>query len=340
MAALTLGWGYAIMRVMKALVYNQQGRVQLERDWPQPRPAPHTALVMVHLAGICDTDIEVSRGYRGWHGVLGHEFVGEITAVRDGEGSEHLLGSRVVGEINLACGHCSRCLAGMPSHCANRTVLGIQSHDGSLAQFLTLPLVNLHLVPDSVPDEEAVFTEPLAAACEILTQVDIKVNDRVVVLGDGKLGQLCAQVLALTGCQLLVVGKHEDKLELLRQRGIAAILVDPAHDLHEFDIVVEATGSAAGFGMAVAMLRPRGTLVLKSTYKGKAEVDLNELVIKEINLIGSRCGPFDPALRLLKQQLVDVRPLISAAYSLDDAELAFQHAQTPGTLKVIVDCRL
>ncbi len=328
------------MPLMKALVYNQEGCVQLDRDWPQPQPALGEALVLVHLAGICNTDIEISRGYKGWHGVLGHEFVGEVAAVRDSEGSEHLLGQRVVGEINLACGDCSRCHAGMPSQCANRTVLGIQGHDGSLAQFLTLPIANLHPVPDSVPDDEAVFTEPLAAACEILTQVSVGMGDKVVVLGDGKLGQLCAQVLALTGCQLLAIGRHEDKLALLRQRGIATLLVEEAHGLGEFDIVVEATGSAAGFATAVTLLRPRGTLVLKSTYAGKVSVDLSQLAVDEINLVGSRCGPFDPALLLLKQGLVDVRPLISAAYSLDDAELAFQHAQAPGTLKVIVDCRL
>lgn len=325
---------------MKALVYNQDGKVQLEHEWPMPQPAPHEALVMVHLAGICATDIEISHGYKDWHGVLGHEFVGEVVAVRDGEGSEHLLGQRVVGEINIACGDCSRCRLGMPSHCANRTVLGIQGRDGSLAQYLTLPLVNLHLVPDGIPDDEAVFTEPLAAACEILTQVDVQPSSRVAVLGDGKLGQLCAQMLALTGCQLLVIGRHEDKLELLKQRGIATLLAAQADSLSEFDIVVEATGSASGFAAAVAMLRPRGTLVLKSTYAGKANIDLSQLAVEEITLVGSRCGPFDPALRLFMQHAVDVHPLISAAYSLDDAELAFQHAQTPGTLKVLVDCRL
>ncbi len=323
---------------MKALVYNQQGRVQLERDWPQPQPAPHEALVKVRLAGICNTDIEISRGYKGWHGVLGHEFVGEVAAV-NGEESEQLLGRRVVGEINIACGDCARCLADMPSHCARRTVLGIQGRDGSLAEFLTLPLANLHLVPDSIADEEAVFTEPLAAACEILTQVQIGAEDKVAVLGDGKLGQLCAQVLALTGCRLVAIGRHREKLELLKRRGIAVLLTGEASGLGEFDIVVDATGSAAGFAAAVAMLRPRGTLVLKSTYAGKAEVDLSQLVVSEINLIGSRCGPFAAALSLLKQGAVEVRPLVSTAYSLDDAELAFQHAQVPGTLKVIVDCR-
>ncbi|PZR97638.1 MAG: alcohol dehydrogenase [Candidatus Chloroheliales bacterium] len=324
---------------MKALVYNQQGRVQLERDWPQPQPAPHEALVKVRLAGICNTDIEISRGYKGWHGVLGHEFVGEVAAV-NGEESEQLLGRRVVGEINIACGDCARCLADMPSHCARRTVLGIQGRDGSLAEFLTLPLANLHLVPDSIADEEAVFTEPLAAACEILTQVQIGAEDKVAVLGDGKLGQLCAQVLALTGCRLVAIGRHHEKLELLKRRGIAVLLTEEASGLGEFDIVVDATGSATGFAAAVAMLRPRGTLVLKSTYAGKTEVDLSQLVVNEINLVGSRCGPFADALLLLKQGAVDVRPLISATYSLDDAELAFQHAQAAGTLKVIVDCRL
>jgi threonine dehydrogenase-like Zn-dependent dehydrogenase len=325
---------------MKALVYNQQGRVQLDPDWPQPQPAPHEALVMVHLAGICNTDIEISRGYKGWRGVLGHEFVGEIAAVRDGEGSEQLLGRRVVGEINVACGDCTRCLADMPSHCARRTVLGIQGRDGCLAEFLTLPLANLHLVPDSIPDEEAVFTEPLAAACEILTQVQVGVDDKIAVLGDGKLGQLCAQVLALTGGKLVAIGRHRDKLELLKQRGIATLLAEEARGLGEFDIVVDATGSANGYATAVAMLRPRGTLVLKSTYAGKAKVDLSQLVVNEINLVGSRCGPFAAALLLLKQGAVDIRPLISATFSLDDAELAFQHAQVPGTLKVIIDCRL
>lgn len=324
---------------MKALVNSEAGGVQLERDWPMPQPGAEEALVMVHLAGICNTDLEISRGYKGWHGVLGHEFVGEIAAVRDGGGSEILLGQRVVGEINLACGHCARCLADMPGHCANRTVLGIQGHDGSLAEFLTLPLVNLHLVPDSIADEDAVFGEPLAAACEILTQVSIGAGDKVAILGDGKLGQICAQVLALTGCKLIVVGKHADKLALLRQRNIGTLFAEQALELCDFDVVVEATGSASGFASASAMLRPRGTLVLKSTFAGKSEVDLSQLVVNEINLVGSRCGPFDAALRLLKQGLVDVRPLISATYPLSDAVTAFGQAAAPDVLKVLVDCR-
>jgi threonine dehydrogenase-like Zn-dependent dehydrogenase len=324
---------------VKALVYKQDSQLLLERDWPMPRPGAGEALVMVRLSGICNTDLEITRGYKGWHGVLGHEFVGEIAAVNDGEGSEYLLGQRVVGEINLACGHCARCLADMPSHCANRTVLGIQGHDGSLAEYLTLPLANLHPVPDSIPDEEAVFTEPLAAACEILAQVDIRPGDKVAILGDGKLGQLCAQVLALTGCKLIVVGKHADKLALLRQRDIGTLLLEQATDLDDFDIVVEATGSAAGFATALTMLRPRGTLVLKSTFAGKSEVDLSPLVVNEINLLGSRCGPFAAALSLLKQGAVDVRPLISATYPLSGALAAFERAAAPDVLKVLVDCR-
>ncbi len=324
---------------MKALVYHPDGRVVLERDWLEPQPGSGEALVRVRIASICNTDLEISRGYKGYHGVLGHEFVGEVAAVRDGEGSEAWLGQRVVGEINIACGYCPRCLADMPTHCANRRVLGILGQAGSLAEYLTLPLVNLQRVPAAMTDEQAVFTEPLAAACQILAQVEIDAAQRVAVLGDGKLGQLCAQVLALTDCKLVVIGRHKEKLALLKRRGIEVLTANRAASLRDLDVVVEATGSAAGFAAAMAMLRPRGTLVLKSTYAGTLDADMSELVVNEITLVGSRCGPFPAALSLLKQGRVDVAPLISATYPIDEAEAAFARAQERGTLKVLVDMR-
>ncbi|MBP7692295.1 MAG: alcohol dehydrogenase catalytic domain-containing protein [Anaerolineales bacterium] len=297
------------------------------RDTPQ---GAGEALVRVRLAGVCHTDIELTRGYYPYAGVLGHEFVGVVASA----GLWH--GRRVVGEINAVCGECAACRHGRRSHCERRTVLGIINRDGAFAEYLRLPLENLHAVPEDLSDEEAVFTEPLAAALEILQQVHVRPEDTVVVVGDGKLGLLCAQVLALTGCRLTVLGRHADKLALLEQRGIAIALADAAPALAA-DIVVEATGRPAGFELARRLVRPRGTLVLKSTYAGRLTVDMSRLVVDEITLVGSRCGPFPAALAALAGRRVDVRGLIQARYPLAAALTALEHAQQPGVLKVLIE---
>jgi threonine dehydrogenase-like Zn-dependent dehydrogenase len=316
---------------MKALVYD--GELRLVGDHPVPKPPPGEALIRVMLAGICNTDLEIVRGYMGFRGVLGHEFVGMVEACAD---SPELVGRRVVGDINAACGDCPTCRAGRPTHCPHRTTLGIEGRDGAFAEFLILPVVNLDLVPDQVSDRVAVFTEPLAAACEITEQVHLRPTDRVVVLGDGKLGLLVAQVLGLTGCDLLVVGRHAEKLEILRRLGVPTALADEVGDV-QADVVVDCTGHPDGFLAAREMIRPRGTLVLKSTFHGVNQVDLTSLVVDEVRLIGSRCGPFAPALRLLARDLIDVESLIDAVYPLDEGLAAFARASTKGALKVLLE---
>jgi threonine dehydrogenase-like Zn-dependent dehydrogenase len=296
-----------------------------------PTTATGEALLRVVCAGICNTDIELTRGYYPFTGIPGHEFVGVVE-----EGPESLCGRRVVGEINAACGECSACRASRRTHCENRTVLGIVNRNGAFAEYLTLPAENLHLVPDGLPDDVAVFTEPLAAALEIQEQIRIDEGDRVLVAGDGKLGQLIARTLALTGCELLVVGRHAEKLALLVDAGLR---VGGADDVEagRFDIAVECTGNPEGFELARRALRPRGTLVLKSTYAGALTVDASSLVVDEIALMGSRCGPFAPALRLLAENTIDPRPLVHARYPLANAVEAFEHARRAGVLKVLVE---
>ncbi|MGD2041329.1 MAG: alcohol dehydrogenase catalytic domain-containing protein [Anaerolineae bacterium] len=314
---------------MNALVFD--GQLRLDGEYPDAAPRPGEARIWTTLAGICNTDLEIVHGgYAGFQGVLGHEFVGVVDQASD----PALVGQRVVGEINLSCGDCDTCRAGHPSHCPHRTALGIRGRDGVLAEYFCLPVRNLHPVPDGLPDRSAVFVEPLAAACEILDQVHVRPTDRVVVLGDGKLGLLVAQVLALTGCDLAVAGRHEEKLAILAARGIPTQI--GTEGLAPVDLVVECTGRAGGFAAARHLVRPRGTLVLKSTYAGLVETDLSRLVVDEVQVVGSRCGPFPAALRLLDQKLVDVEPLIEAEYPLEDGLAAFDHARRRGTLKVLV----
>ncbi|MGE5376565.1 MAG: MDR/zinc-dependent alcohol dehydrogenase-like family protein [Bacteroidota bacterium] len=301
------------------------------RDIPRPHKQ-NEALIKIRKAGICSTDLELVKGYYPYTGVIGHEFVGEVVQ------SDHAawIGQRVVGDINVACGQCEQCLHGRPTHCEHRTVLGIVNRDGTLAEYTTLPLANLHRVPDSVPDAMAVFTEPLAAALEIQDQIQVKPTDRVLLIGAGRLGQLIAQTLALTGCDLRVVARHARQQDLLKARAIRTITEEEIQPWR-WDIVVEATGSPDGFSLARRAIRPRGTLVLKSTYKGDMRVNFSSVVVDEINLVGSRCGPFEPALRLMESKKVNPTVLIAAEFKLGEALKAFEHAAGTGVLKVLVE---
>jgi len=294
------------------------------------------ALVRVHLSGICNTDLEIARGYAGFKGTIGHEFVG---VVEESPGDK-LLGQRVVGEINAGCGKCELCAAGDQRHCADRTVLGIVGRDGAHAEFLRLPLTNLLPVPDMVVDEHAVFAEPLAAACGIMERVAIKPESRVAVIGDGKLGLLCAQAIALSGATVFLIGKHAEKLRIAERRGIeTAAPKAGAKRKREFDVVVEASGSPSGFVGALELLRPRGTLVLKSTFQGPGkidEIDQARLVVDEITIMGSRCGRLQPALDLLKKGAIDIDSLISEEYPLAEGVHAMERAGRRGVLKVFL----
>lgn len=295
----------------------------MEERWPEPAPKPGEALVRVTLAGICNTDLELARGYMGFSGVLGHEFVGVVERVQDSA----LIGKRVVGEINLACGKCPYCRDGLKNHCPNRSVLGILGKAGAFAEYLTLPVENLHEVPSSVTDEEAVFAEPLAAAFQITRQIGITPSMKVAVLGDGKLGLLIGQALQLAGSHLVVIGHHAQRLETLARRGIRAVLEPEASGWgREFDVVVDATGSSAGLVMAYRLVKPRGTIVLKTTVAKRDSFDLNQLVIDEVTVVGSRCGPFDTALLALAKKEVDVKPLISRVMPLGEGVEAMRLA--------------
>jgi threonine dehydrogenase-like Zn-dependent dehydrogenase len=298
-----------------------------------PLPArPGEALVKIRLSGICGTDLELARGYYPYTGIIGHEFVGEVVEAAE----PGWVGRRVVGEINAACGKCEPCRNGRPTHCERRTVLGILKRDGVHADYTTLPLANLHRVPESVPDDAAVFVEPLAAALEIQQQVHIQPTDRVLLIGAGRLGQLIAQTLNLTGCDLRVAARHPQQKELLTSRRIRLIGEDDILP-GRWDVVVEATGSPSGFDLARKALRPRGTLVLKSTYHGVMTLNLSPFVVDEITIVGSRCGPFEPALRLLERGEIDPTPLIARRYPLSQALEAMEAARRSGMLKVLLE---
>ncbi|MFQ5707354.1 MAG: alcohol dehydrogenase catalytic domain-containing protein [bacterium] len=314
---------------MKALILKDQ--LQL-REIANPQARDNQALIRVSVAGICNTDLEIVKGYMGFHGVLGHEFVGIVQEAPTAE----WVGARVCGEINLGCGSCDYCLKGLSRHCPNRTVLGILNHPGAFAEYLTLPLVNLHRIPETIPDRTAVFVEPLAAALEILEQLHIQPDWSVAVIGDGKLGLLICQVLKLTGCDLVLIGKHARKCALAEKWGVPARLVGDLTD-EKFDVVVEASGSASGFATAMQVVRPRGTIVLKSTYHGHLEMDAAPIVINEIRILGSRCGPFDAAIRVLANQQVEVESLVEATYPFEQALKAFEHAREKGTLKILLN---
>lgn len=294
------------------------------------------ALVRVRLAGVCNTDLEIVRGYAGFEGTLGHEFVGEVERA---PGAPELEGRRVVGEINAGCGRCHLCRAGDSRHCPARTVLGIHGRDGAFAEYLQLPVANLLLVPDEVPDERAVFTEPLAAACAVTERAAVETETRVAIVGDGKLGLLCAQaVKATTGAGVTLVGRHDGKLGIARARGVRTVKSDelPASFDRAFDVTVEASGSPAGFETALRLLRPRGTLVLKSTFHGSTELSTAPVVVDEISIVGSRCGRFRPALELLRRGAIETDALITDEFPLSEGPRALARAAEPGVLKVLL----
>jgi threonine dehydrogenase-like Zn-dependent dehydrogenase len=303
-------------------------------DVSVPQPPPGEALIRVRVAGICNTDLEMVKGYYAFSGVPGHEFVGEVVSCPD---EPDWKGRRVVGEINAVCGSCATCRAGRRTHCERREVLGILGRNGAFAEYLTLPVGNLHAVPPSVSDEVAVFTEPTAAALEIRQQVRVGPGAAVVVLGAGKLGSLVAQTLALTGCELTVATRDGRAPEVLRG-GDLRVVPASALPARGADVVVECTGDPSGFEIARQAVRPRGTLVLKSTHRGETAVNLSSVVVDELTLVGSRCGPFAPALELLASGRVDVGGLVAARLSLEEGLLAYERAARPGTLKVLLDC--
>jgi threonine dehydrogenase-like Zn-dependent dehydrogenase len=328
---------------MRALRFD--GSLRFVSDAPRPLRTGE-ALVEVLRAGICNTDLEIVKGYAGFHGTLGHEFVGRVVESPD----QKLLGRRVVGEINAGCGVCALCGAGDARHCPQRTVLGIKGRDGAFADYLSLPTSNLIEVPASIADEEAVFVEPLAAAANILEQIDLAANTRVAIIGDGKLAQLICRVLAQTGCALTIIGKHTEKLALLADtRARRLCLTVAGNDALEaqswleaqalnqfFDVVVEASGAATGLPMAISLTRPRGAIVMKSTYQGQSATDLSQVVVNELHIIGSRCGRFSPAIDLLARRTVDVRSLISHEFAVEEGLAAFMQAASAATMKVLL----
>jgi alcohol dehydrogenase len=322
---------------MRALLLTDH--LTYDSDYAAPTLAPGEAIVRVTHAGICNTDLELLKGYMGFHGVLGHEFVGVLEQADDVARQLHGLqpGDRVVAEINCVTSDSPSRDYFARAQDPARTTLGISCRDGVFADFTRVPIANLHRVPGAVSDDEAVFTEPLAAACQILEQVHIRTTDRVAVLGDGKLGLLCAQVLAISGCDPMAFGRHSEKLDILRRRGIRTQLSSEWNRQRDFDIVVECTGAADGFDQARHMLHPRGKLVLKSTFEGFTSANLTAIVVDEISVIGSRCGPFATALRLLERKQVEVLPLIQARYTLSDGLSAFAHARRKGALKILLD---
>jgi threonine dehydrogenase-like Zn-dependent dehydrogenase len=325
---------------MRALTFD--GTVAL-RELPEPALASGEALVTLRLAGICGTDLEITRGYKAYTGTLGHEFVGEVVRCPSAPQWE---GRRVVGEINLSCGTCELCSSGLRPHCPTRRVLGILDHPGCFAERFTLPVANLHAVPDSLSDEQAVFTEPLAAAFQIFEQITLTPDLHVAVIGDGKLGLLVAMALRARSIPLTLIGRHAHKLALVAGPGIHTTTTAPTAPTatitalpppHRFDVVIEATGSRDGLSLALSLVRPRGTVILKSTVHGTVELPTAALVVDEIHLVGSRCGPFPVALAAMADGSVDPRSLVEARYPLARAEEALAHARRPGALKVLLE---
>ncbi|OGQ56633.1 MAG: alcohol dehydrogenase [Deltaproteobacteria bacterium RIFCSPLOWO2_02_FULL_53_8] len=313
---------------MRAIVLDKKAAYVINR--PEPEPKAGEALIRVRSAGVCATDLELIKGYMGFKGVPGHEFCGVVSESSD----KTLINKRVAGEINIGCNRCDWCASGRRNHCPDRQVLGILDKDGVFAEYVTLPNENLHILPDEISDEEAVFIEPLGAAFEISEQVDVKGRD-VCVLGDGRLGLLCAQALNLAGCRLTAIGRHAEKLAILEARGIKTRL--GIEGLKKtFDVVVDCTGSDTGFDDALSLVRPAGTVVLKTTVATRQAVNLNQLVIDEITVVGSRCGPFKPAIEALADKRVDVKGLIAKTFSIEDGVEALEYAARKGVMKVLI----
>ncbi len=317
---------------MKAVIFDKI--LKFVTDYPKPEPQKGEALIKVNTIGICNTDFEITKGYMGYKGILGHEFTGVVEEINGDNKS--LIGKRVVGEINCGCKECDYCKQGLERHCFNRSTLGIWKREGCFAEYVCLPVSNLLEIPDTVKDEEAVFVEPLAAALEILEQIHIAPDKKVIVLGDGKLGLLIALTLNACGLNIMLVGKHEEKLSIAAQQGVKTKLLSELEIKKEYDYVVEATGSITGFETSLALTRPRGTLVLKSTIAASKEFNLAPIVIDEITVIGSRCGQFAAALRLLESRRIDVKPLISDIFSIDKAIEAFERNKEKSSVKVLV----
>lgn len=315
---------------MKALLL-ENGEVKFIENYPKPKVKSGWVLVKTSTVGICNTDLELIKGYMNFRGVPGHEFVGVVEESND----KNLLGSRVVGEINFACGSCEYCRKGLKRHCPNRSVLGIQNADGAFAEYVTLPRENIHVLSDSMRDDQAVFVEPLAASLEILMQIHVKPTSKVYVLGDGKLGLLVTQVLRLTGCDLTLVGKHEKKLKIVGRMGVKTANLENLPET-KADLVVECTGNPNGYNLAKRMIHSSGTIIAKSTYHQNLELNWSEIVVDEITIVGSRCGPFAPAIRLLEQKLIDTESLITAKYPFDEVLKAFEHAKDPEAIKILV----
>lgn len=320
---------------MKAIVFDN--KLKFVDNYPVPEPLENEAIIKVSMTGICNTDIEITKGYTGFKGVIGHEFVGIVEKINGKDRS--LLGKRIVGEINCGCGKCEYCKKGLKNHCPDRNVLGIVNKDGAMAEYITLPLENIHIVPDSISDEEAVFTEPIAAAFEITRQIQIKPDDKILIMGDGKLGLLISLVLHISHSNLILAGRHENKLRIAKDKGIETILFNKLSIKKDYDIVVDATGSAEGFEAALKLVKPRGIIILKSTVAAKKEMNLSTAVVDEITVIGSRCGPFEPALDALSKRLIDVKPLITEIFPFDKAREAFERAISKDALKNIIDFR-
>lgn len=317
---------------MRAVVFDNG--LKLDKNYAKPSPQKGEALIKVNTIGICNTDYEITKGYMGYKGVLGHEFTGVVEEINADDKS--LLNKRVVGEINCGCGECEWCNQGLERHCPNRSTLGIWQREGCFAEYVCLPVKNLLEIPENVSDEEAVFTEPLAAALEILEQIHIPPYKKIAVLGDGKLGLMIALALNAAGLDLILIGKHENKLEIAKKQGIKTKLLSDVEIKKEFDFVVEATGSISGFETSLALTKPRGTLILKSTIAASKEFNFAPVVVDEITIVGSRCGQFAPALRLLESGRIDVKPLISDIFELDESIAAFERNKEKSSIKVIV----
>lgn len=321
---------------MKAIVFNDKDRLHLDNNYKKPVPQKGEALIKVTLAGICNTDYEITKGYMGYNGILGHEFIGTVEEINDEDKS--LLGKRVTAEISYGCNNpeCEWCAVKNYRHCPDRHTLGIWRKDGCFAEYVTMPLNVLFEIPENVEDEQAVFVEPLAAACEITEQLHIQPIQRVVVLGDGKLGLTTALTLSAQGLDVTLIGKHQNKLDIAKNQGVKTQLLQDTKIENIYDVVVEATGSVSGFETSLSLVKPRGVLVLKSTIATGKELNLAPIVINEITVLGSRCGQFPPALNLLAKHRIDFKPFISAVYSIDDAIEAFEANKSKETLKVLI----